>query len=395
MDLEEDRNIQTSHLYKNERKFLAGSPDNEDLDSEEKNKAKRNILNDRLSNLPQRIQYLVDDIALLHAGGFLDSDYCSDEWAEILNIQPREQLKRRSKFVDSHAWTPNTQLKNEVRLGYTIGDALRSLTSMTDSEIDFNELGWGLILGIFGEPRSDFKTENKNIGEFIQYIIDQRSYKEEREDDIEHIMEMDYIEEDLAHYPSLYSQVNMAERVDKIQQARDEYIHAEGNPELGYLGVIEQIIDDSIISVNQTSDLIMKIRQSIKLVNNSQSGGLLAKEVLQEIWETENKRIYRDDIKEKRNASKKQVTEIMNNLGDNPSSKKWKNEPPLVNKFPNDRVNKQWELTNFGYIIGYAMFEEDGMELVQRAIGQIITKQHTQYTLHTKIEKSVEKELLG
>ena len=172
MDIEEDRNLQNSYLYENERKLLAGQQYRKELDNEAENKARRRIVNKRIPNLSHRIQSLVDDIALLERGGYLDAEHCSEEWEQLLDIEPRIHLKRDSKFVDPYTWMPDTRLDDEIRLGYTIGQVVRSLTSMADTNVSYVELGWGFTLGLFGEKRPNFDREYNQISDFLQYTED-------------------------------------------------------------------------------------------------------------------------------------------------------------------------------------------------------------------------------
>lgn len=397
MDLEKDRNPQINHLHKNERKLLAGEPYKNDLDSEVMNRAHRNIRDKRLPNLPQRIQALVDDIALLDVGGYLDSEHWSEGWDKIVQIDSRERLKRQSKFIDPHPWTPNTQIKDEVRIGYTIGQMMRSLTSLADTDINYNRLGWGFILGIFGENRSNFNRENRKVSEFIQYINKKQSEKKDRASDIEEIVDINDIEKGFADYYTLTGKSDIEKKIDEMINSIQEYKHSterKERKEIDYLNHIENVFDFSGEELSYAHELISQINRTIDLINNSQSGGLSAKEVLREIWTSENNQIDRDTIRKNCNTSKKQVTELMNNFGNKPSSAKWEEVASLVRVEGKTRVNKKWSLTSYGYMICYALFKEDGFKLIRRAVGQIITKQHSQYDLHEEIDNHIEKEFL-
>lgn len=392
MDLEENRNLQKGQLYENERKLLAGQPYYSNLDRETKNSARRNITDTRLPNLPNRIQALVDDVALLDAGGFLDSEYWSDGWEQLTDIQPRIQLERDSEFVESHTWMPNTRLDDEVRLGFTIGQMLRSLSSVADTDVDYDELGWGFVLGVFGEPRTNFDREYRRTSEFLDTTTKKVTQKKERASEMDEIMEMKSIEEDLSRYPSLASAASFADRAAKAEEARAEYKYATTpDADLGYLELLNSILTASDEELERIKELISQIQRSIDLVSESQSGHLYAKEVFQEIWEKDSESVDRDSIVRACDTSKKQVTEIMNNLGNDPSSEKWEDEPALVQEDEEEsgRVNPQWKLTNLGYIVGFSIFEENGRELVQRATAQILTNQQSQHELHDRILKSM------
>jgi len=389
MDLEEDRNLQKYYLYENERKLLAGQPGEINLDQEAENRARRRITNKRLPNLPKRIQALVDDVALLDTGGFLDSEYWSDGWRQLIDIQPRMQLERDSEFVEPHIWMPNIQFDDEVRLGYTIGQMLRSLSSVTDTDVDYNGLGWGFVLGIFGEPRTNFDREYRKSSDFLYYAIRELSQKKERASEMDEIMEMGSIEEDISRYPSFDSIASFIERENKAKEARTEYKHATSpDSELGYLGLLDSVLAASDEELDQIRELISQIQRSIHLVNDTQSGHLSAKEVFHEAWKKNSHSVDRDSIKKICNTSKGQVTEIMNNFGNNSTSEKWKDEPPLV-KGGDGRVNREWSLTNLGYVVGFSMFEEDGTEFVYRAIAQVLTDQQAQHELHERIAASI------
>ncbi|WP_336326470.1 hypothetical protein [Halovenus sp. HT40] len=402
MDLEENRNLQKSQLYKNERKLLAGPPHETDLDQQTKNRARRNIINTRLPNLPQRIQALVDDVALLCAGGYLNSEHWSEGWDEILDIQPRMQLERDSEFVDPHTWMPNTQLDDEVRLGYTVGQMLRSLGSVAGADVDYDDLGWGFILGIFGESRSGFDREYQKTSDFLNNMTERLSQKKSRQQspEMNETVEMESIEEDLGRYRSgrpLEYNNPIDKRVRRVRQDIAEVnaiadrdiaeVNAIAN-RLEYADVLDSVLTASPDTLKKAGKLTSQVQRHTSLIHDSRSGNLSAEDVFREVWKKNNYSVDRDSIKQACNTSKKQVTEIMNNLGSNPTSEKWKNEPPLV-KEGGGRVNPEWSLTDLGYVIGFSMFEDRGIEFVHRAIAQVITDQQGQHEIHDRISGSM------
>ena len=151
-----------------------------------------------------------------------------------------------------------------------------------------------------------------------------------------------------------------------------------------YLKLLEDILTYSEEIIGGI-ELMDQVENSIEIINNSQSGQLFAKEAFRVVWNTDSKFVGRNKIKKECNTSSKQATEIMNNLGSDPSSEKWIDEPPLVKREGSKRVGGKWSLTNLGYVVGYAMFEENGSEFVYRALGQIITDQHDQHEIHNRI----------
>jgi len=225
--------------------------------------------------------------------------------------------------------------------------------------------------------------------------------KKERSLEINDIIEIESIEEDLSlnsfnSEPDLSSYSGMADRLERATMAvkkykqaySDPYLHETNDPDLEYLKLLENILvhREEVVSA---IELINRVRNSIKLINNSQSGQLFAKEVFRVVWNTESRLVERDNIKKECNTSKKQVTEIMNNFGSDPSSKKWMNKPPLVKKEGSKRVGGKWSLTNLGYVVGYAMFEDNGAEFVYRAFGQVITDQHDRHEIHNRISDAI------
>jgi hypothetical protein len=250
---------------------------------------------------------------------------------------------------------------------------------------------------MFGEPRSNFKKEQRHISSYLDYIQTKFEDKKECTSEINDVMEMKSIENDL--YQSFINERHtlgryegMKERSQKARHAVEKYKHADSDPighetndsDLEYLRLLEDILTypEEIVGA---MELINQMQDSIKLINNSQSGQLFAKEVFQVVWNTDSRHIRRNEIKRECNTSKKQVTEIMNNLGSDSSSDKWINEPPLVKREGTNRVGGKWSLTNLGYVVGYAMFEENGAEFVNHAIGQVITDQPNQHEIHNRI----------
>ena len=381
MDLEENRNLQTGQLYKNERKLLAGPPYSDDLNARHRKKARRKIIDTRLPNLPQRIQALVDDVALLNAGGFLNQEYWSDGWEQLVGLNPPVGFQRKSNFVADHTWMPNTTFDGEVRLGYTMGQMLGSLFPRSGDHLNkFNDLCWGFLLGFLGEPQSGFQAEYTKISSVLDHASEKMDKKLQRTKDIDSIMEMKSLNKNLSEDKTVENFSLIPDRENTLDSGVS-----------GIDSLISRILKDtfpaSLEEVRSVGELTLQVQQTISLINDSQSGHLSAKEVFRESWDMNSELIDRDSIKQKCDASKKQVTQIMNNFGDKPSSEKWQNEILLVDEKGNGRVNREWSLTNFGYVVGFVMFEENGVELTHRAIGQVLAHQEEKSELHKNIKK--------
>jgi hypothetical protein len=130
----------------------------------------------KLDCLGGRLQDLIDDIALLHYRGLLAPEYWINGREQLMNIDPRRELRDEdvtwiSGFRGSSIDYPPEE--NHVRLGFAFGQLLRFLYTDTSPEHWYHDLAWGFILGLVGRPSEENEKEQEDIREIIA-VFDER-----------------------------------------------------------------------------------------------------------------------------------------------------------------------------------------------------------------------------
>lgn len=379
MDLDEEHNVQLYHLYKAERKFLAG--ETEEMDQRKKNAIIRKIEDNRIPHLSDRIQALVDDVALLNNGGYFDSEHWDGEWNELMQIEPRPHLERNTEFVNPHTWMPNTGFDGEVRLGYTVGRMLRYLGSNT--KVAHDDLTWGFILGCLGKPMSNFREEKSRIDTLLDDLQKRAGRKAVRANNISKEIESRSFEGDAAQFDSLNT--SQSDRQARVREDREKYVESPSPTKTGYLGLMDKILDVSGGDARKVGELAEQIQTHIQLINESQSGAVTARELFHVLYEQKQRAAKRDTLKEACDASKKQVSELMNNFGSKSSAEKWASEPPLVEENSQGRVGRRWKITPLGDLVGYCLFKKNGTEHAYRAMAQYCLSEVSEHEIHDLI----------
>lgn len=117
----------------------------------------------KVDNLPNRLQDLFNDFALLQYGGYLDDL----TWDEFREIEPRAKQTYRSDtyFHVKEAHNIDTQI------GFEIGSMFNHLSNVDDDDV-WKDIVWGILLGFVGENMGDVVAgkEMENIEEVLDVI---------------------------------------------------------------------------------------------------------------------------------------------------------------------------------------------------------------------------------
>lgn len=152
---ETDANKQRS-LSDGEQQFLlTGDPGTENISKIEERISRKATM------LPSRVQQLIDDISLLYQGGYLE-DGTDEMWDDLLSVSGRSQRVRESEITRK----THSQSDTESNFGFEIGSMIRFLHN---EEVP-DDLIWGFIIALVGEPDKRWGQEGENLSELLGYI---------------------------------------------------------------------------------------------------------------------------------------------------------------------------------------------------------------------------------
>jgi hypothetical protein len=161
MRISESTHPQTLVLQPHEREALS----EDDLSNED---YEEGILK-RLSLLGERIQFLLEDIALLEKEGYLDPRYHQLSWEDIFEVSPKPDL------IDGSIWAPCTAINgenssHETEFGFYLGQQLQRLDLATNEPTDWRKIVWGIILGGLGQPEHKDLEIQRAIKDTIEFL---------------------------------------------------------------------------------------------------------------------------------------------------------------------------------------------------------------------------------
>jgi hypothetical protein len=171
-------NPQKLLLYNKERELLDGN----DVSNEDKRR--RNIRNDRLPQLGERIHRLLEDIELLNKGGYLEPEYDQLSHEDIFDVSDRFDINSIwapcSVYAPEDLHDPENENSNlEITFGAYLGRQLRNLTTASNNRVDLVRLIWGILLGAFDSPEKErWKTRNE-IAEVVKFIEEKQDQRAE------------------------------------------------------------------------------------------------------------------------------------------------------------------------------------------------------------------------
>lgn len=424
MDLDSPQEIQTYFLYERDRKFLKGELEDEiqeklaeeyeekdSLSRESKkhgkarekrkrlNKTRRKIIDDRLPGLPMRIQNLVDDISLLRSGGVLNSEVWPEGWDQLSELQPRLEFESQGDNDQSPIWLPNTKLENDVQVGFVFGRMIRYITSGFESAVDLNELVWGFLLGLFGEPRHRVVKELHAIDSATTFA---KRKTQEKADELPHDEYLAELLEESIPNEALDGE-SLVHTYDSLVNSDIPTQHSFENQEDSTIdlriplpltseiegfqsrSLFEGIIQKSPEDAENYLKLAQNLRIDLYLISSSKYNSVIYLDAFRVAWDT-GETVNRRTIVEEENSDMRTVSKIMDDLGEDSTSHKWKNRPPIVEDESERRsAGRKWSTTAYGELIGQCLFTEDGDEQVFHQIGQMLTTESTETDVDVQI----------
>lgn len=228
LDVEDDQNLNSKYVLSGDQRRLIKT-------GQGSGRSERNekILRKR-DRLPERIQHLIDDVALLSDSAYMsadrwerglverketrspwtefhrqlqDIDESVDEvdleevnfeeadveyyqspfdssaelWDELIDVKQRSQQVRRNVFFHG-----GSVASKEVQFGYELGSLLQMLRPDDGDEPPGMDLIWGFVLAFIGRPKPEVEHERSTLAEVIQEMTDRH---DSRVDDAEQMPE--------------------------------------------------------------------------------------------------------------------------------------------------------------------------------------------------------------
>lgn len=211
LDVEEDQNLNSKYVLSGKQRELIKTGDISD-----RSKRNEGVLRKR-DELPDRIQHLVEDVALLHDTVYLSRgrwesgkvegkqtqspwadlhhqfrsaeeeadiedlspeerevehyespfDGLSELWEELITIDQRGQHVRDDVFFHGAS-----VISKETQFGYEIGSLLRILRPERDEEVPGADLIWGFLLAFIGQSRDSLGQEREKLDELFTVMRD-------------------------------------------------------------------------------------------------------------------------------------------------------------------------------------------------------------------------------
>lgn len=131
-------------------------------------------VNDVVSNLDSRLQYLVEDLALIYGKGHLNTESWPDAWDDLTDIQRSDEL-----FNSPSAYRGSPRDFEYIRLAIHLGHVLRILYRNTAPEFDESKIAMGVILGLNGGFLKETWDETSSDEAFLEYLSDEDEYFQE------------------------------------------------------------------------------------------------------------------------------------------------------------------------------------------------------------------------
>lgn len=308
-----------------------------------KSKLKSRIKEDRIQELPRRIQDIIDDIALLK---YADVDFLSG--------YEKKSLCRGLLSIEHHAYKRiNTRFTYppdpEAKFGFELGAAVKELKNL--DSFDEVELIWGIIIGIYGGPDEEGSKE----AEIIEDLISKLQYKQTNRNG--------WVERELEAEKSYY------QAMDDIKNKIKKGFNEKGT-EIDYLpSKIEKNIQNFRKDVD-VSDLLenldyeqlkwnMKLKEMVEhdvnKIENENWRGEKAEAIINELW-----------LQHKTDGEDALQFEDMNTASNRNTAMKLINQYSSVDKHKDvaqhpiiEETNIGFRLTAYGQLISYCFFENN------------------------------------
>lgn len=138
-----------------------------------------------IENIDSSVRTDSDEIEIEYYETPFDSP--AELWDEIIDVDQRGQQLRDDVF-----FAGDSVISKEVQFGYEVGNLLQMLRSPNENDPIGIDLIWGFVLAFIGQPRIDIKKERGLLNEVITEMSDRHDNRMEEADlipDFEEILE--------------------------------------------------------------------------------------------------------------------------------------------------------------------------------------------------------------
>lgn len=340
---------QQSNRYISTRagKFALLDPD---ISDSEKSKRKQR-LEERASEIPIRIQKLINDLAVLERAG------CSDsiEFDAILGSERyiRQVGTQLSMLSPKEVREPATEF------GYDLGLALNTISNGADQE-EKMDFVFGLLLAQCVPDDGNVTTEIEKFTSILDELHDRldehQRYVMNRNPDLEDESH-DYIRQAI-------DQAGFAVTTYLLLRVKPHYkfrvYDSESNSQEHSISAAEATLQEIIKDTDlpEMSNVRLQLDQEWDEVSEASARGVSAQDILKFLWEDgkQNSNSIAEQLY--KSKYKRQVTETLNKL-----AKRGRNRSQSVTTvykhYPIVKANDGWELTKYGTVLCFHVFEQN------------------------------------
>lgn len=251
---------------------------------------------------------------------------------------------------------------------------IRYIASGFESAVDLNELMWGFLLGLFGEPRHRVVKELHAMDSattFAKRKIQEKAAELSHDEYLAELLEESFPNEAL-------DGESLVHTYDSFVNSDIPTHHSFENSEYSTIdlriplpltsemeefqsrSLFEGIIQKSPEAAENYLKLAQNLRVDLYLISSSKHNSIIYQNVFKVAWNTDGT-VNRNSIVDEMNSDMRTVSKIMDDLGEDSTSEKWENRPPIVEDESESRsAGRKWSTTAYGELIGQCLFTEKG-----------------------------------
>jgi hypothetical protein len=349
-------------------------------------RVRRSIVKKR-DHIPERLQHLFNEIAVLSESGFLDRQEWNNDgkvaeassyenwaefWSDLSDIRIRKEHSRYKEVMFRSEERDN----DDVQFGFDLGTVIRMLKSESEFGNQNHDLLWGIILAFVGQPPVEMNDES---GNFVELFDDLKQRQRERQTTA-----------------SKYNMGDFVPRKEKFRTAIKDGISATGiEPAPSVVDIVYSKVeipgsdDDEVnrgivyhgakdatnqlreeVRLDEVNSLFTNLREDLNAVKEHSTPGVQkAEDLLKYLWianeyvsdkgedtdDIKSLPLQSDTIAEEYHCSPKNVSETLNNIS---GESEW-TSTAIVYEGNSTGSAGPWYLTQYGKLLCYCRFETD------------------------------------
>ena len=362
------------HLGEAEMKYLLegepGTHNEANLDKQIKNKR---------SDLRIRIQRLINDIALMEYGGYIEDN--DETWNELMKnweypgdrIYSSEISELKNTLTTAETWNFDP---DPLLYGYKFGLALRILSGSAHRSERGASFLWGLILaycvtdsGQLPEEAHNYNVIIQKLQEYAKRHFDKAISFESEEEVKEKTKESRAIRAALEEF-GIEPTIDASLVIQRAVRSGEYDEEDDGSKRVGGREIdrslARTVVKDKLKErqFKECVTIAKGLKEECNQIEKASAPGVTAVEVLRSVWDMDNPSSV--DIAQNISSSsyQRQVTQTLNKLseeGKNPSSgvTATYQHGPIVEWYSSTEKPDAWKLTRYGELLCYFCFEEN------------------------------------